>query len=65
MTEQNYFVLNGTVKKILALQTQRDKITVTYPSDEEALFRGFNVSLGKIKLLPLCCKAVAHSIPKK
>ena len=64
MTEQNYFVLNGTVKKVLALQTQRDKITVTYPSDEEALFRGFNVSLCKIKLLNLCFKAVAHSIPK-
>ena len=44
MTEQNYFVLNGTVKKVLDLQTKRDKITVAYPSDEEALFKGFNVS---------------------
>jgi len=45
MTDQNYFVLNGTVKKVLDLQTKRDKITVAYPSDEEALFKGFNASL--------------------
>ena len=43
MTDQNYFVLNGTVKKVLDLQTKRDKITVAYPSDEEAHFKGFNV----------------------
>jgi len=42
--DENYFEVNGTTARILDLQTPRDKITVRYPSNAEALYSGFNAS---------------------
>lgn len=42
--EENYFSINGTTDRILDLQTQRDKVTVNYPSNAEATYSGFKVN---------------------
>ena len=41
--EENYFVRNGCVDKLLESQTARDQVVVSFPSDHEAVFSGFKI----------------------
>lgn len=41
--EENYFVRNGCVDKVLEAQTARDEVVVSFPSDHEAVFSGFKI----------------------
>lgn len=39
--EENYFVRNGCVDKILERQSPRDQVVVSFPTEHEAVFSGF------------------------
>jgi uncharacterized protein (DUF1330 family) len=39
--DENYFVRNGCVDKILEKQSPRDQVVVSFPTDHEAVFSGF------------------------